>query len=74
MEDDSSFEEDFTDTFENSDEVEPSPPKKAVKKDDNSFEILSIEHILEEAFEKVNEVRSFLQVRIIQFSMEFHNK
>lgn len=74
MDDDSSFEEDFSEiTFLTTTEEESTPPqKKDTNKDNNSFEILSTEHILQEVFRMVLEVRSFLGVNIYRFK-KIHN-
>lgn len=62
MGDYSSFEEDFTE-IALSNSTEDESPKKDVQKVDNSFEILSMENILQDVFEIVTKVQSFLSVR-----------
>lgn len=75
MGDYSSYEEDFTEiTLSNSTEDES--PKKDVKKDDNPFEILSMENILQDVSEIVAKVQSFLEVspKLRMFFLEFYMK
>lgn len=64
MGDDSSYEEDFS-----SELTMFSPdidlPKKETKKEENVFQILSMENIVQDVFEMVMKVQSFLAVRNI---------
>lgn len=63
MEDESSF-EDFSDaTFFIP--IEDEIPKKEIKKEENPFEILSMESILEDVIDMVQKVQSFLNVSFI---------
>lgn len=65
MDDDSSFEEDFSENtlFCTNEEVEL--PKKAIKKDENQYEILSIENIAQDVYDIIYKVQAFLAVRKI---------
>lgn len=63
MDDDSSF-EDFSESL-SVNSIEDEVPKKDVKKEDNPFEILSMERILEDVYSKVADVRSFTEVSIV---------
>lgn len=60
MTDDSSFDEDFAEnTFCT---TEDEAPKKETKKEENHFEILSIENIAQEVYDIIYKVQAFLAV------------
>lgn len=62
MADDSSFEEDFSETtlFCTNEEIDL--PKKTIKKDENQYEILSIENIAQDVYDIIYKVQAFLAV------------
>lgn len=68
MDDDSSF-EDFSDTLFGT-PVEDEIPKKDVKKEENPFEILSMERILEDVYSKVQDVKSYTAVSIVAICLK----
>lgn len=73
MGDDSSYEEDFSGEITMFSTQDIELPKKETKKEESAFEILSIENIVQDVFEMVYKVQSFLAVRVsfIIFSIRF---
>lgn len=61
MTDDSSFDEDFAETTLFC-TTEDEAPKKETKKEENHFEILSIENIAQEVYDIIYKVQAFLAV------------
>lgn len=64
MGDDPSF-EDFSEVVFPTPDVEL--PKRETKKEENPFEILSLDNIIQHVFEKVLDVQSFLNVSYTSF-------
>lgn len=65
MGDDSSYDEDFSENTFAINEIEL--PKNETKKPESSFEILSMDKIVQDVFDIVMNVQTFLAVRISLF-------